>query len=114
MNYITTFDMVFFALCGLYVSTIAVDRLIYSRLLTLPQGVQRFNLASNITWCVALASGFYFSMEGCITFLFACVVLGVSLYVYERAQNERRLQRELLNDLSDHMVDTLRSPNSFK
>ena len=113
MSYITTFDVTFFALWAYYAVSVGISALIYRRLRTASPGrVRQAHIAINALWVIVLLAAAYFGLHGTTTFLFVCVIIGTVLGVVTYIRNERRMQRELLDDLRGHMVDTL--PTALK
>lgn len=108
MPYITTFDVTFFALWAYYAVSVGISALIYRHLRTANPGrVRQVHIAINALWVIVLCAAAYFGLPGTTTFLFACLIIGTVLGIITYIRSERRLQRELLNDLRGHMVDTL-------
>lgn len=108
MPYITTFDVTFFALWAYYAVSVGISALIYRHLRTANPGrVRQVHIAINTLWVIVLCVAAYFGLHGTTTFLFVCLIIGTALGIVSYIRNERRLQRELLDDLRGHIIDTL-------
>ena len=114
MTYITTFDTTFIALWIYYAVSMAAAAGIWhvwGAEFTKPgnTSLRYVNWTCNGLWLVVLASGAYFSVEGLTTFFATCVVIACVFGPINYFYSQRRLQREL-NNLDNHMIDTLPTP----
>lgn len=115
MSYISTFDATFFALWIYYGASVGISAIIYRHLsVARPWRVRQLHITINVLWFVVLAAAAYFGLAGMLTFLFSCLIIGTVIGIVTYIRKERRTQRELLDDLSGHMVDTLPTPSVFK
>ena len=100
MEYITTFDNVFFALCAFYATLFAVAGPICNKLssgVELEVLLRRFQYAQWVhggMWVVVLATAGYNSLQGMMSFMFALVVIVVGQSTYYRIKQGRRNQAE--------------------
>jgi hypothetical protein len=112
MEYFTTFDNVFFALCVYYVATTALGFGVQHASRRAPPEMFMtfvyFGWTMNVLWLVVLGVAGYFSLSGMMTFMAVCTAIGAVIGVAMWIKNQHDVRSLSIDNydpaLEAHMV----------